>query len=251
MLYFGRTDVGIKRKNNQDTFRTLSINGADIAVVCDGMGGAAGGGVASRLACDEFIDSLTVMLNTVDLSELADDEIIHMLVESGTASNKVVYDQANEYADLEGMGTTLVACLYRDGRLYVINAGDSRLYVMTGSRRGVKLIQVTKDHSLVQELYEQGRITKEEAITHPYKNYILRALGTEEKLSYDYFIVDYPFQYALLCTDGLTNFMSDDEITEILKSGVPIEEKVNCLVNGANEGGGGDNITAVLLQNKE
>ena len=247
MQHFGITDIGMKRKNNQDTFRIEATADYTLAVVCDGMGGAAGGGVASRLACDEFISSMTVLLRTAAVAETPDDEIINMLIESGNASNRAVYDQANEHAELEGMGTTLVACLCLKNKLYVISAGDSRMYIMKKTGKCRKLLQITKDHSLVQELYEKGKITREEAMTHPYKNYILRALGTEERVSYDYFIVEPPFESVLLCTDGLTNFVSDEEITAILKSGLAIDSKVNELVRCANEGGGGDNITAVLL----
>ena len=245
---FGKTDIGKRRKNNQDTFRILKRDELKIAVVCDGMGGAAGGGVASNIAADVFISSMKVMLDTVELAELDDNQRVDLLVRAGKDANIAVYKDANEYADLEGMGTTLVACMVYDGKLYIVNAGDSRLYISKGRGNGARLFQITKDHSLVQELFEQGRITAAEAQSHPYRNYILRALGIESELSFDYFIVDDGFDAVLLCSDGLTNFVGEMELLKTLSSAMSSEEKVELLVNRANENGGGDNITAVVLQ---
>lgn len=245
---FGKTDIGKRRKNNQDTFRILKRDGLVVAVVCDGMGGAAGGGVASNIAGDTFISSMKVMLNTVELEELDDNQRVDLLVRAGKDANIAVYKDANEYADLEGMGTTLVACMVYDEKLYIVNAGDSRLYISKGRGNGAKLFQITKDHSLVQELFEQGRITASEAQSHPYKNYILRALGIEDELSFDYFIVDDGFDSVLLCSDGLTNFVGETELSKTLSSTMSATEKVELLVDRANENGGGDNITAVVLQ---
>ncbi len=245
---FGKTDIGRRRKNNQDTFRILKRDDLIVAVVCDGMGGAAGGGVASNLAADGFISSIKVLLDTVELDELDDNQRVDLLVRAGNDANIVVYKDANEYADLEGMGTTLVACMVYDEKIYIVNAGDSRLYVSKGRGNGAKLFQITKDHSLVQELFEQGKITAKEAQNHPYKNYILRALGIEETLSFDYFIVDDGFDSILLCSDGLTNFVSETELLKTLCAVMSAEEKVELLVDRANENGGGDNITAVVLQ---
>lgn len=245
---FGKTDIGRRRKNNQDTFRILKRDNLIIAVVCDGMGGAAGGGVASNIAADTFISSIKILLNTVELEELDDNQRVDLLVRAGRDANIAVYKDANEYADLEGMGTTLVACMVYDEKLYIVNAGDSRLYVSKGRGNSAKLFQITKDHSLVQELFEQGRITAAEVQSHPYKNYILRALGIEEEISFDYFIVEDDFDVVLLCSDGLTNFVSETELSKTLSSVMSASEKVELLVDRANENGGGDNITAVVLQ---
>ena len=245
---FGKTDIGRRRKNNQDTFRILKRDNLIIAVVCDGMGGAAGGGVASNIAADTFISSIKILLNTVELEELDDNQRVDLLVRAGRDANIAVYKDANEYADLEGMGTTLVACMVYDEKLYIVNAGDSRLYVSKGRGNSAKLFQITKDHSLVQELFEQGRITAAEVQSHPYKNYILRALGIEEEISFDYFIVEDDFDVVLLCSDGLTNFVSETELSKTLSSVMSASEKVELLVERANENGGGDNITAVVLQ---
>lgn len=245
---FGKTDIGKRRKNNQDTFRILKRDDLTVAVVCDGMGGAAGGGVASNIASDTFISSLKILLNTVELEALDDNQRVDLLVKAGRDANIAVYKDANEYADLEGMGTTLVACMVYDEKLYIVNAGDSRLYVSKGRGNSAKLFQITKDHSLVQELFEQGRITAAEAQSHPYKNYILRALGIEDELSFDYFIMEDGFDSVLLCSDGLTNFIGETELSKILSSMMSASEKVELLVDRANENGGGDNITAVVLQ---
>lgn len=239
MAFYGITDTGLKRKNNQDYFKTATIGNAEIAVLCDGMGGAAGGAVASKLAADnfmEYIDKNAELLNNPD-------DIKQLLLDAGQFAHKSVYDCAGEYTELDGMGTTLVACIFISGILHIINAGDSRLYVLKGGQ----LQKLTKDHSLVQELIDKGKITTEEAKNHPYKNYIMRALGTEETLLYDYFIYTEEFEYVLLCSDGLYNFVSEDDIKEIISDKDKIENKLEKLIKTANDGGGGDNISAVLI----
>ena len=177
-----------------------------------------------------------VMLPT----EVSEDKIVSPL--------KPVIRIANEDDEKQGMGTTVVVATIIDHKMHVANVGDSRLYVSKGRGNGDKLFQITKDHSLVQELFEQGRITAAEAQSHPYKNYILRALGIEDELSFDYFIVDDGFDTVLLCSDGLTNFVSETELLKTLSSAMSAGEKVEFLVDRANENGGGDNITAVVMQ---
>ena len=239
MSFSGITDIGLKRKNNQDYFRTATIGHAEIAVLCDGMGGAAGGAVASKLAADSFLEYIE---NNADALSKG-DTIKDLLLQAGNAAHMSVYNCANEFIELDGMGTTLVACIYKDGVLYIINAGDSRLYTITNGQ----LQKQTKDHSLIQDLLDKGVINEEQAKNHPYKNYIMRALGTETVLTYDYFEYDKDFDYVLLCSDGLYNFVSDDDMIEIICSEKTIEEKTALLIKAANNGGGGDNITAILL----
>ena len=239
MSFSGITDVGLKRKNNQDYFRTTTISQAEIAVLCDGMGGAAGGAVASKLAADSFLEYIEKNTDALLKSETMRD----ILLQAGNAAHMSVYNCANEFIELDGMGTTLVACIYKEGMLYIINAGDSRLYTIKNG----SLQKQTKDHSLIQDLLDKGVITEEQAKNHPYKNYIMRALGTETVLMYDYFECDEDFDYVLLCSDGLYNFVSDEDMIEIICSEKRIEEKTKLLVDAANNGGGGDNITAILL----
>lgn len=239
MSFSGITDIGLKRKNNQDYFRTATIGQAEIAVLCDGMGGAAGGAVASKLAADSFLECIE---NNPD-ALFEPEKIRDILLQAGNAAHMSVYNCANEFIELDGIGTTLVACIYKDDILYIINAGDSRLYTIKNDL----LQKQTKDHSLIQDLLDKGVITEEQAKNHPYKNYIMRALGTETILRYDYFECKSDFDYVLLCSDGLYNFVTDEEMLNIIYSEKSIEEKTALLVDAANKGGGGDNITAVLL----
>lgn len=239
MSFSGITDIGLKRKNNQDYFRTTTIGQAEIAVLCDGMGGANGGAVASKLAADSFLEYIEKNADTLSKT----NAIKELLLQAGNAAHMSVYNCANEFIELDGMGTTLVACIYKDGVLYIINAGDSRLYTIKNN----SLQKQTKDHSLIQDLLDKGVINEEQAKNHPYKNYIMRALGTETILTYDYFECGEDFEYVLLCSDGLYNFVSDEDIIEIICSKKNIEEKTALLVEAANYGGGGDNITAILL----
>ena len=239
MSFSGITDIGLKRKNNQDYFRTATIGQAEIAVLCDGMGGAAGGAVASKLAADSFLEYIE---NNADALTEA-QAIRDILLQAGNAAHMSVYNCANEFIELDGMGTTLVACIYKDEMLYIINAGDSRLYTVSNG----SIEKQTKDHSLIQDLLDKGVINEEQAKNHPYKNYIMRALGTETILNYDYFECKKDFDYVLLCSDGLYNFVSDEDILNIIYSEKSNEEKTASLVEAANKSGGGDNITAILL----
>ena len=240
MSCYGITDTGLKRKNNQDYFKTAAIGNAEIAVLCDGMGGAAGGAVASKLAADNFLEYIEKNSELLEKPE----EIKKLLLDAGQSAHMSVYNCANEYTELDGMGTTLVACIYSDCILHIINAGDSRLYVFKDG----EMIKLTKDHSLVQELMDKGKITAEEAKNHPYRNYIMRALGTEEKLVYDYFVYTEKFDYAFLCSDGLYNFVPEEKIKEIITENNIINNKLEMLVKMANDEGGGDNITVVVVE---
>lgn len=242
MSYYGVTETGLKRKSNQDYFKTAIICNADVAVLCDGMGGAAGGAVASKLAVDSFMEFIEINKDRITDSK---EDIKNLLLDAGESAHKSVYNCANEYAELDGMGTTLVACLYKNNVLHIINAGDSRLYIIFNN----ELKKITKDHSLVQELLDRGKITIEEAKTHPYRNYIMRALGTEEKLAYDYYEYSNSFDNIVICSDGLYNYVSEEDIINIAMSEKDIKNKLNELTDTANRGGGGDNITVILYEN--
>jgi protein phosphatase len=169
-----------------------------------------------------------------------------VLVNSLTEANSAVYMKAGTSESLEGMGTTLVAFLCAAGRTLVINTGDSRLYASKGS----KTEQITKDHSFVQYLVDTGSITRTEAETHPQKNIILKVVGVNEHAECDVFTVA-DYDGLLLCTDGLSNMISADEISSVLTGELDCETKVNILIDLANERGGADNITAVVFQRKD
>lgn len=251
MKYSGKTDIGQKRKNNQDSFSVVSKEGFLSAVVCDGMGGAKGGNVASSLAVKAYTQRIKSEMAGVAPDFLTDDDLKLILKKAIVEANNIVFEAANYDIELEGMGTTLVSILICDENTVAANVGDSRLYTY---KEG-KIKQISKDHSFVQYLLDKGSITKEEAMNHPNKNIILRALGVNESVDVDLFVFrNENYEYLLLCSDGLTTHLSDDEIEEVIAdpSGkiASLKKKTDMLITRANEKGGIDNITAVLISKK-
>ncbi|MBQ8215750.1 MAG: serine/threonine-protein phosphatase [Clostridia bacterium] len=254
---YGKTDVGRKRLVNQDTFSAVKYeNDCFVAVVCDGMGGAAGGGIASSIAKDIFLTELEKLLDSYFAfpeSQGAPQVILPRLLRNAVlACNSFTYDLAVRDHSLHGMGTTLVAALIYEDTLYACNVGDSRLYGFTAS--GV-VRQITKDHSYVQALVDSGRISADDARTSSRKNIITRAIGIEATVEPDIFVVgkDESMRYYLLCSDGLSNLLDEKDLTRIVLQPtelLSLEKKVECLVELANERGGNDNITAYLLDTK-
>lgn len=251
MIYFGKTDIGKLRKGNQDSFGIYELGeNAILLAVCDGMGGAAGGEEASRLAIEAFSDEIkSVLLPRVKDGVLDSDGVdLKLLLENAVSSaNKAVFDEAKSRPELSGMGTTLVALLYTDKGAYSVNIGDSRMYRICGG----EIEQITHDHSYVQYLVDIGKLTAEEAKNSSNRNIIMRAVGTEEEIKADIETVETDFDkdaYFLLCSDGLTGMVQDDDICKKVSiEGTP-EEKVNSLIEAANAGGGADNITVALLK---
>lgn len=244
----GKTDVGKKRKNNQDYFMLHLDKNYLSAVVCDGMGGAASGNVASRLACEVYQETLKSSLNGIDLNTLNREELVKILRLSVVCANRAVYAKAQTDNECYGMGTTLVAFFSCPAINAAVNVGDSRLYAVNKHMA----IQITKDHSLVQMLVDNGALSEKEAMQHPKKNIILRALGVEDMVEPDMFF-NIEYEYILLCSDGLTNFVSRREIEEILYTEsrwrtITQEKRVKMLIDLANKKGGTDNITAVLIR---
>ena len=253
MQFFGKSDTGMKRSENQDSFVTEQLyENTVLCVVCDGMGGARGGKTASSLACREFLKHVKKKIaDTKQQQQLRFDgkseETEKLLNKAVTLTNSAIFKKATKEKDLEGMGTTLVSALFCENRLYVTNIGDSRLYFIKEDG----MIRFTKDHSYVQTLIDLGQITPEEALTNPHKNIITKALGTQKKVEPDIFYKDLTeekIQYVLLCSDGLTNFVDEDLIQEIIKQSDSLESACSSLIDKANENGGGDNITAVLIK---
>lgn len=240
MRIVAKTDIGLTRQTNQDSYAAGELPGSVAwAVVCDGMGGAAGGNVASSTAVKLISERITSSYR----KGMSSNSIKNMLVSAITAANISVYEKSVENPELNGMGTTVVAALVVDGAVCVAHAGDSRAYILSNG----KLSQITKDHSLVQEMVDRGSITEEQAKDDPRKNYITRALGVDEEIRIDFcehYIDD--GDVLLICTDGLTNYVEDDEICEITSSG-NFYEFAEKLVNKANTNGGGDNITVVTV----
>lgn len=234
-----RSDVGKRRKNNQD-FAGYFVNqqGITLAVLCDGMGGHKAGDVASEMAVSHLGHAWEkTETNTIEaVSQWIQDRI--------KRENERIVEKSNQFPDLEGMGTTLVAAAFIDNQFVVANIGDSRAYQYMAGR----LKQLTEDHSLVNELLKSGEISTEGALNHPQKNVLTRSLGVSKEVNADLMVVSaLEGDQLLLCSDGLTNMVEDQEIAEILSdSHMSLEEKVTSLVSLANARGGYDNITVML-----
>ncbi|MCL2514105.1 MAG: Stp1/IreP family PP2C-type Ser/Thr phosphatase [Oscillospiraceae bacterium] len=234
------TDKGRVRPSNQDCFAAGSLpGGALFAVICDGMGGAAGGNVASRMSC-EFISE---KINKAYSEGMNANSVRNLLFAAVTTANSIVYDAAEEDGELKGMGTTVVAVIISGGLAHIVHAGDSRAYII----RGGELRQLTVDHSLVQELMDAGSITADEVKKSPYKNIITRAIGADKTIELEYGEEDFKKgDGLLLCSDGLYNFAAEEKILDIISDG-NIGNKAEKLIEAANENGGGDNITAIFI----
>ncbi|MBR6512565.1 MAG: Stp1/IreP family PP2C-type Ser/Thr phosphatase [Clostridia bacterium] len=240
MRIAAKTDIGLTRQSNQDSYAAGEFeNGVAWAVVCDGMGGNAGGNVASSTA----VKTISERITSAYRETMTSSSIKNLLVTAVTNANFEIFDMAAANPELAGMGTTVVAVLMTKKVIYIAHAGDSRAYLVSGG----EIRQITKDHSVVQELLDLGEITPDEAVDHPRKNLITRALGVEEILKVDFTVEDYKADDILLiCTDGLTNELTPDDILKVL-SEKPFEEIADTLVNQANENGGNDNITVVAM----
>ena len=239
MNALGKTDVGLRRHENQDTFAVEHGEKLLIAVVCDGMGGAEGGQIASTLAVETFLKELRALLRE-DMSVEQLRELASFCV---AQANTAVYERALE-DDCRGMGTTLVSAVAGEKGTVVCNVGDSRAYLI----RGGEITRITHDHSVVQTLVESGNITAEEARTHPNRNLITRALGTEEMTQCDAFEVTFQRgDKLLLCTDGLVVTATDEDICRAVCSGKSSEQDLDELIALAKAQGAPDNVTVVLV----
>lgn len=240
MKIYSSSDIGLKRSTNQDSYIAGEFdNGAAFAVVCDGMGGANAGSVASECAAkiisDYIISSYSPKMNS--------NSIENMLRAAIDSANTEIFERAGSDVNLKGMGTTVVAALVCDNLAHIVHVGDSRAYLFTADG----LDQLTVDHSVVQNMIDKGEISAVEAKSHPKKNIITRAVGAESTVFGDYSIAIKPENNILLvCTDGLTNYVSNEEISAVLSTSSP-DEAATKLVELANNAGGGDNITVVLI----
>ena len=240
MQIYANSDKGLLRESNQDAFayEIFSPN-VFFAVVCDGMGGANAGNIASQFAVKVIKDYLLRSYKT----GMSSAQIENVLRSAVYSANTAVFDAANKDESLKGMGTTAVL-LFVDGNTgYILHIGDSRAYSYTG--RG--LSQITVDHSVVQNMIDSGEITPDEAKIHPNKNIITRALGVADEVNGDMNFIDLSIgDIILLCSDGLSNFVNAEDISQILDE---FDENVaSKLIDKANAGGGGDNITAVVIK---
>ena len=237
-----KTDKGMIRESNQDAYAVGELPGEVAwAVVCDGMGGAAGGNIASALAVKVISDKINASYN----ENMKDSSIKNLLDSAITAANIEVYDMADSRPELKGMGTTVVCSIVRDNQAFIAHAGDSRAYI--ADKNSIK--QITTDHSMVQALVDEGKITPEEAENHPNKNIITRAVGVDKKIDIEFNQIPLNDEETLiLCTDGLSNYVSSNELFENISDG-QYYAFADRLVKKANNNGGGDNITVVAIAN--
>lgn len=240
MELWGLTDKGNVRSQNQDYYLTLALPNATAAVLCDGMGGAKSGNVASKLASEVFLRELRRAFR----DDLSAEKIENVLDTAVGLANTAVYENAKLSEDMNGMGTTLVGVLLHAGTLYTVNVGDSRAYLINSD--GVTCI--TTDHSLVELMVKRGELTPEQAKSDPRKNVITRAVGTERTVQCDIFRQPiFPGDNVLLCSDGLSNLLADQELLFEVVHGKKKQDCCQRLIEIAKERGAPDNVTAVLI----
>ena len=242
MEWFGLTDKGRVRPTNQDIYQIEVREPSESAllVVCDGMGGANAGNVASRFAAQVFVEEVRPQLD----GELGEKTRQQALTAALDAANGTVFALAGRQPEFRGMGTTLVAALVKGEQATILNVGDSRAYLFDGER----LRQITEDHSYVEETRRQGRITEADARTHPQKNLITRAVGVEPDVEGDLFEVRLKEdEVLLLCSDGLSGMAEDAQIAQTIRSAKTLALAGDALLTLALEGGGRDNITVALF----
>ena len=242
MQSWGLTDPGCVRQQNQDTYHIEQLDrNTLLCVLCDGMGGAKSGNIASTLAADVFVQEIKrVWTGTMDQERT--DQMLRSAVK---LANFTVYDQSAQIEEFTGMGTTLAAALIKGKDVTVVNVGDSRVYKV--DKDGI--YQLTKDHSLVQMMVDRGDLTAEVAKSYPGKNLITRAVGTEPMVMCDIYHKEVSKgDYLLLCTDGLINVMDDQEILFEVVHGVSKQQCCQRLLNIAKNRGAPDNVTSVLIQ---
>lgn len=230
-----KSDVGVRRKFNEDNLGYFENDSYSLYIVADGMGGHNAGEVASKMA----VETVTNYVN-----RNIEDEGENTLKKAIENVNLKIYNYSISNLDLRGMGTTITACLSYEGKIIIANVGDSSCFGI----KNEKIYKLTKDHSLVQQLLDAGSISEEEAKNHPNKNIITRAVGTSEYVDVDIFTFDISdFDRYLICSDGLTNEVTLEEINDILKREKNNESACETLINEANKNGGRDNITVMLF----
>ncbi|MBQ3164893.1 MAG: Stp1/IreP family PP2C-type Ser/Thr phosphatase [Lachnospiraceae bacterium] len=239
MKSFAITDVGKRRELNEDyiyTSEKMIGNLSNLFIVADGMGGHNAGDYASKHTVEKVVETVEELKNEWDIEEIIQEAIYR--------ANAYIYEKSREDMSLRGMGTTLVVAAIKNQEVTVANIGDSRMYVVNRD-----ITQITKDHSLVEEMVTMGGLDKEAARNHPDKNIITRAIGVKEFVLADFFEVKLEKEdKILLCTDGLTNMLKDDEIHHIIQSNEDVEAAARALIAAANENGGRDNIAVVLIE---
>lgn len=237
-----RTDIGNYRETNQDAYFVSDKQEIPLFIISDGMGGHKAGEVASKMAIDIIKEEI---FDEVDAEKIEENKLINLIKKAIETANIEIFNTSKRKEEYSGMGTTVTMAYVLKNKVFIGQIGDSRAYLF----RGDKLIQLTEDHSLVAELLKKGSITKEEAERHPQKNIITRAVGTENTIDIDVVVEElYREDIILLCTDGLTNMVEDNQIKRILLKEKDVQTTCNELVDLANKNGGFDNITVIAVK---
>ena len=240
MQTFYYTDTGKVRSHNEDSITIVNKNNKEfILAIADGMGGHKAGEIASSIAIN-YIEESIADKETIGTK----DEAIEWLRQIVKEINKQIFTYAKENPESKGLGTTLVIAIKTEDYILYGNIGDSSGYVI----KNEKLTKVTKNHTYVEMLLNTGKITEEDAKNHPAKNLLTRALGANDPVDIDIFDVDTSIDGILLCSDGLTNMVTDEQIEKVLNSNLPIEETIIKLIKKANSRGGTDNISIAYLK---
>ncbi len=246
MKVWGITDIGLRRRENQDTYAFEAFGAPDTvaAVVCDGMGGVSGGRLASSIAVSTFLEELHARAHI----NMTEEQVCEMEAECVRRANAAIFARSREEIAYRGMGTTLVAAIASPESAVICNVGDSRAYHI-GSE-GIR--RVTRDHSVVESLIEAGNITPEEARTHPNRNLITRALGPENEIEADCFTVPLAEgDCLLLCSDGLIVTAEDEELLSVVRAAEDGEQALAQLLELSKSRGAPDNVTIVLIRNEK
>lgn len=238
MKTFSISDIGKNREMNQDyvyTSENAVGNLPNLFIVADGMGGHKAGEFASKFTVETIVESVRTN---------EQKEPVRIVEEAIQTANRELIQKARQDETMAGMGTTVVVVTVIGDKAFVANVGDSRMYVI-----GKEISQITRDHSLVEEMVRMGELAKDAAKDHPDKNIITRAVGAAQDVDVDFFEVElYPQDYILMCSDGLTNMVEDEDIRRIVQSQRDVAERVEKLVETANDHGGQDNITVVVIE---
>lgn len=241
MRIFSKTDIGKAREVNEDYFYIPIEDEIKLFILADGMGGYNGGEIASKLASNAV---KSYIANNFDTIPKDNDNILKLIQDAIEYANMAIYDKSKTTAELEGMGTTLEICLIYNNKVYIGHVGDSRVYRI----RKNNIKRLTTDHSYVQKLVKDGTITEEQAMVHPKKNMLTKALGCtsyiEPDIMYDIILDN---DIIIMTTDGLTNMIQDDQIYNIVKQDINLA--TDRLLQQANELGGYDNITVIIIEN--
>ncbi len=239
MKAFGASDIGLKRKENQDSYVIAESEAGNLlAVVCDGIGGGLAGDVASHMAVAHMKERFLQKNTFVD-----DLDVKHWLKTTIQEANDLIFMQSTKSMTQKGMGTTCVGVLYTKHQTYIFNVGDSRIYGIYDQY----FICLTEDHSFVQDLLKAGEITEEEAKTHPNRNMLTNALGIWDNVKIDINKIKDGYTYLLICSDGLHGYVKEEEIIRILHKKEDIRNLVYELINASKNAGGYDNVSVILL----